>query len=83
MSNKDIKETINLEDIEAKDVDRRKFLMGAAGTILATTAAAVALTGCAPACDSDVGNTTTTQDQDSGTGADPIRYVDADVTNPC
>lgn len=80
MSDKKIKNTINPEDIETKDVERRKFLMGSAGTIIATSVAAASMTGCATSdpCDSNV--------------ADPAYYdndgfnglqADSNVTNSC
>lgn len=82
MSDKEIKESINPEDIEAKDTDRRKFIMGSAGTVVATAVAAAALSGCS-VCDSDIGDTTVIADNDTGTYADVPYYADSDVTNAC
>ena len=79
MSDKEIKETINPEDIETKDVDRRKFLMGSAGTVVATAVAATALSGCS-ACDSDYGNTSPTWDTDS---FNTVQTWDSDTGNSC
>ncbi|MDH5425958.1 MAG: hypothetical protein OEY29_13265 [Gammaproteobacteria bacterium] len=82
MSNDEKKESINAEDIETKDVNRRKFLMGSAGTVIATAAAAAALTGCSPSdsCDADYGNTAATWDTDP---YNTVATYDTDSGNAC
>lgn len=83
MSDKEIKESINPEDIEAKDTDRRKFIVGSAGTLVATAVAATALSGCS-ACDSDYGNIGATWDSDpAGSGGDLLQTYDSDTGDSC
>lgn len=76
------KQSIEPGDIEVKDVQRRKFVMGATGTIVATGLATAA--GCSSGgkksnrCDSDIGDPVVANaDPD-----DPI-MVDADLGDPC
>ncbi|PHS20657.1 MAG: hypothetical protein COA86_01545 [Kangiella sp.] len=65
------KEHIKEDDIETKELPRRKFMLNATGTVVAT---GIALTGvaCGSSTPSDASNA------DTGNNADP-RFRDADV----
>lgn len=75
----DKKQEIQPGDIEVKDVERRKFVKGATGAIVAT--GFVSIAGCGSStddCDVDFGNLVIA-DADP---TDPIT-ADSDVGDPC
>ena len=82
MTDESSKETIQEDEIQTKDVDRRKFLLGSAGTVIASTIVAASTTSCAPsdACDYDSGNTAPTYDSDP---YNTVATYDADSGNSC
>ncbi len=66
---------IRPEDIEVRDLPRRKFVLGAGGTVVAV--AGVLSTGCSGGSDDcDTDPNIIRADADAGAAADPI------VTNP-
>lgn len=78
----DNKKEISEEDIEAKSVGRRRFMLGAAGTVVVASSAATS--GCgllySDTCDSDTGDSGATWDADS---YDTTTTYDYDSGNSC
>lgn len=76
----DKKQNIQPGDIEVKDVKRRKFVMGAAGAIVAT--GFVSIAGCGgdgpDKCNSDIGDPVTADFDPT----DPV-ISDSDIGDPC
>jgi hypothetical protein len=77
------KHSIEPEDIEVKDVQRRKFVMGATGTIVATGLATAAGCGGGGGKKSDRCNTDTGDPVVVNADPDDPISVDADLGDEC